>query len=863
MERDGYLFGGQVQGVGFRPFVYRVARRMGLTGFVGNTSEGVRVEVQGGRAALDAFALALENELPPLARVTSRRRTALPPVRDESGFRIIGSQGQSGHTVLVSPDVATCDACLADIRDPRNRRYGYAFTNCTDCGPRYTITRSIPYDRAVTSMGCFPLCPDCRAEYENPGDRRFHAQPNACPVCGPQLRLVEDAGEGVPPDGFRPDARGAEGAGAGPIGRAAAALARGRIVAVKGLGGFLLACDARNAAAVAELRRRKRRPHKALAVMVGDMESARRIVWLTPEEEALLAGPERPVVVARRRGGADALPGIIAPDVADLGIMLPYTPLHHLLLEAFARALPAGPGGQSREDAGKPPALVMTSGNAGGEPIALGNREALERLAGIADLFLIHNRDILIRADDSVIRLVRPAGGEGPPERHFLRRARGFVPRPTDLAPLPGGESRCVLAVGGELKSALCLTRGREAFVSQHVGDLNNPETFAFFRETAAHLISLLEVRPEAVVRDAHPDFLSSAFAEAYGQAHGVPVLLLQHHFAHMYSALAEHGHTGPALGLALDGTGLGDDGTIWGGELLLARPEAVSPATPSPGRRIGRLAPFPLPGGDSAVREPWRLARALLTLCASEAPGLPAEEGGCPGGTEAGHAAVAELVRADLTRRARGERGLMPWTSSCGRLFDAVSALLGLCDVISYEGQAAIRLEQAQHQDRSAASGEIAPIAPDVRSDAWGDAGRAAGHEAGPAGTRGEEGLFLREAPDGLLELDTLALFRRVLDLRRSGCSVGETARRFHLMLRENLAELARMGAARTGVAVVALSGGVLHNVTLARELPEALRRRGLTPLLHKDLPPGDGGLCLGQADWARRVLGAATTER
>lgn len=844
MERDGYLVCGQVQGVGFRPFVYRAARRLGLTGCVGNTSEGVRVEVQGGRAALNAFARALENDPPPLARVTSCRRTALPPVEGEHEFQIIRSQGQSGHTVLVSPDVATCDACLADIRDPRNRRYGYAFTNCTDCGPRYTITRSIPYDRAVTSMSCFPLCPDCRAEYENPGDRRFHAQPNACPVCGPRLRLIGDAGDGVPAAAFGPafrpafrsDAwsqRGEDGADADPIGRAAAALAQGRIVAIKGLGGFLLACDARNVSAVAELRRRKRRPHKALAVMVGDLESARRIAWLTPEEEALLAGPERPVVVAWRRGGV--LPEIIAPDVADLGIMLPYTPLHHLLLEAFGRAVRADRIGRDGENAGEPGVLVMTSGNAGGEPIALGNREALERLAGIADLFLVHNRDILIRADDSVVRLVRPTGDDAPPQRHFLRRARGFVPRPTDLAPLPRGESPCVLAVGSELKNTLCLTRGDEAFVSQHIGDVKNPETFAFLRETAAHLMALLEVRPEAVVRDAHPDLLSSVFAEEYGRGHGVPVLCLQHHFAHIYSVLAEHGHAGPAVGLALDGTGLGDDGTIWGGELLLVHPGAVSRAAPSPGRRIGRLRPFPLPGGDAAVREPWRLARALLTLCEHEDVGFRAGEGTLilPGGTEAGHAAVAELVRADLTRRARGERGLMLWTSSCGRLFDAVSALLGLCDAISYEGQAAIRLEQAQETRGK-------------RREAW--------PEAGP--------LFVREAPDGLLEIDTLALFREVVDCRRAGCPVGETARRFHLMLGEHLAELARIGAARAGVDVVALSGGVLHNVTLIRHLPEALIRRGLTPLLHKDLPPGDGGLCLGQADWARRALGAAAPE-
>ena len=840
MERDGYLFCGQVQGVGFRPFVYRAARQLGLTGLVGNTSEGVRVEVQGERASLDAFARVLENDLPPLARVTSRQRVPLPLLAEESGFRIVGSRGRGGHTVLVSPDVATCDACLADIRDPRNRRYGYAFTNCTDCGPRYTITRSIPYDRAVTSMSCFPLCPVCRAEYENPNDRRFHAQPNACPACGPRLRLVGGGVPSVPSGaGERTDAE--------CIDSAARALAQGRIAAIKGLGGFLLACDARNVEAVAELRRRKRRPHKALAVMVRDMESARRIVWLTPEEEALLAGPERPVVVARRRAaGADAdpLPRIVAPDVDDLGLMLPYTPLHHLLLDAFARETCAGPGRSGVA------ALIMTSGNAGGEPIALGNREALERLAGIADLFLLHNRDILIRADDSVIRLLPPLDGARPADRHFLRRARGFVPRPADLAPLRQGESRPVLAVGSELKNTLCLTRGCEAFVSQHVGDMKNPETFAFFRETAAHLASLLEVRPEAVVRDAHPDALSSVFAEEYGRAHGVPVLRLQHHFAHIYSVLAEHGHTGPAVGLALDGTGYGDDGTIWGGELLLVHPDAVRREDPLPGRRIGRFTPFPLPGGDMAVREPWRLARALLTLCDSDAyagrrgafppvcPSAPRaiSRAECPGGTAASHAAVAELVRADLARRGRGERGLMPWTSSCGRLFDAVSALLGLCDVISYEGQAAIRLEQAQDRDRAGSSWDGNGVSDDL--------------------TACDAPLVRREGGDGRFELDAPGLFLRVLQLRRGGCSVGETARRFHLMLAESLADLAAAGAAAAGVGVVALSGGVLHNVTLARHVPEALRRRGLTPLAHRDLPPGDGGLCLGQADWARRVL-------
>ena len=837
MRRHGYIIGGQVQGVGFRPFVYRAATRHGLTGHVGNTSDGVRVEVQGSDEALAAFAHALEHGLPPLARITSLRREELPLADGETAFAIAHSEGRHGHAVLVSPDVATCGNCLADMRDPANRRYRYPFTNCTDCGPRYTITRSIPYDRATTSMSCFPLCPDCAAEYNDPLDRRFHAQPNACPTCGPKVWLAA-APEGDP---RIPGPELAEGQHA--IERTAAALRAGNIVAVKGLGGFHLVCDATSAEAIALLRERKCRPHKSLAIMVPDLETARRVAHVSDAEAAALTSSERPIVVLASRG---VLPPAIAPDVDSIGVMLPYTPLHHLLLEAFAALSPL-------------PALVMTSGNAGGEPISLGNREALARLRHIADLFLLHNRDILIRADDSVVRVEplpeagfsidnnpqrypqkngipsacspslpdgAPAGlpstsaenveGEAgnfssgsllreAPPLHFFRRARGFVPRPLEL---PRDAGRCVLATGAELKNTLCLTRGKNAFLSQHVGDLKNLETFAFFQDMAEHLGGLLEVKPEAVVCDLHPDYLSTSYA----LDSGLPVLRLQHHFAHVYGVLAENGHDAPALGLALDGTGYGTDGTIWGGELLFVDPKAAREERY--GGRIGRLAPFPLPGGEAAIREPWRIASGFMGL--PEAEGLRgrfAEDMHAllrVDGKRAVHDAILEMVRREAT----------PMTSSCGRLFDAVSALLGLCPSVTYEGQAAIRLEA--YQDLSVTTSAPFPI-----------------RERG-----------------GLLELDTAAFFLHLLELRRAGVPVPDLARRFHLGLTEGLAELALSGARRCGVRTVALSGGVFHNRTIALLLPEALARRGLVPLTHHALPPGDGGLSYGQAAWASHVL-------
>lgn len=791
LRRCRLLASGQVQGVGFRPFVYRLALRHGLTGRVGNTSDGVRIEVQGPPDAVDAFCRELPATLPPLARLTSCAAEYVEPLPEESAFAIVPSSGRSGHHVLVSPDVGACPDCLADMEDPGNRRYRYPFTNCTNCGPRFTITRAIPYDRDSTSMACFPLCPACREEYENPLDRRFHAQPNACPICGPRVWLVTENGTDMtttlPAEEGGTSVRPAD---TEALRQAASLLRQGKILALKGLGGFHLVCDAGNPEAVALLRRRKIRPHKPLAVMVPDLATARRVAVLTQREEELLAGSERPIVVCARR--TDVLPGILSPDTATLGVVLPYTPLHVVLLDLYREELSVG----------APAALVMTSGNAGGEPICLGNREALRRLGHIADAFLLHNRDILVRADDSVVRAIAGAscgreGDEPLPPEIFYRRARGYVPRPV----FPGGTRGCVLGCGPELKSTLCLTREDAAFVSQHIGDLQNLETFAFYQEVAAHLEALLEARPEAVVCDLHPDYLSSQFAAQLAEERGLPLWRLQHHFAHAWSVLAENACHGPALALTLDGTGLGEDGTIWGGELLLVDTKTLEQ------RRLGRLSPFMLPGGEAAIREPWRIAQGFLTASGATCPSSPWE-------AEPGTKAVEEMIR----------RGVhCPLTSSCGRLFDAVAALLGLCARATYEGQAAVRLEAAQR----VSAGKVDRV------------------YATP----------LRECGE-LLELDSQSLFLAVLEDIRRGADVGLVSARFHAGLAVRLADMTAIAAERTGIRNVGLSGGVLQNATLAALLPQLLCRRGLTPLLHRVLPANDGGVSLGQAVWGQGKL-------
>lgn len=625
---------GQVQGVGFRPHVHALAQRFGLTGWVLNDPQGVLIEVQG--AATAAFRTALSDEAPPLARIDSVVCETVPPLPGEGSFAIRHSESAGAITTGIGPDAAVCPACLAELFDPADRRYRYAFLNCTHCGPRYTITRRLPYDRPQTAMAGFPLCPDCMAEYRDPADRRFHAQPTACPTCGPRLSH--------PPEDIL------------------AALRDGRIVAIKGLGGFHLACDATRADAVERLRRVKQRNGKPFALMVANPESAARHVCMDADVRRLLEGVARPIVLLRRRADAPELAPDIAPGLAWLGVMLPYTPLHYLLFhEAAGR--PDGTGWlREPQDL----TLVMTSANPGGEPLAIGNGEARERLAGIADLIVDHDRDIVIRADDSVVRKLAGAPA-------FLRRGRGHVPEPIRLArAVPP-----ILAVGGHLKATICVTRGDEAFLSQHIGDLDNAATLGFLEETVAHLLHILGVEPVAVAHDKHPDFQSTRFAERSG----LPAVAVQHHHAHVAAVMAEHRIEGPALGLALDGFGLGEGGGSWGGEMLLVDGMRSE--------RLGSLAPLAQPGGDVAARQPWRMAAAALVRMGRADEIVPRFAGHGP----------AEGVRRMV------ERGInAPLTSSCGRWFDAACGLLGVRAVAGFEGEAPMALESLVRRPRVAA---------------------------------------------------------------------------------------------------------------------------------------------------------------
>lgn len=625
---------GTVQGVGFRPHVHRLAGELDLAGWVRNDRRGVVAEVEGYPLAVEAFLRLIAADAPPLARV-ERVLAVDADVTGERGFSIVESAAGGAADALVAPDAATCEDCLRELADPADRRFRYPFVNCTNCGPRYTIVRGVPYDRASTTMAGFELCPACRAEYHDPADRRFHAQPNACPQCGPQARLLDAGGDEVA------GASDAVAAASDAVAAAAAALRRGAIVAVKGLGGYHLACLAANAEAVRALRARKHREDRPFALLAGDLAAARALVWLTPAAEAQLLSPERPIVLASRRPGAAVAPAV-APGHPELGVMLPYTPLHHLLAA----------------DAGAP--LVLTSGNVSDEPIAYRDEDALERLAGIADFFLVHDRPIHTRVDDSV---VRPGS--------ILRRSRGYVPRALAL-PVPA--QRYLLACGAELKSTFCLAREERAWVSHHIGDLKNVETLNSFGEGVELLERLFAVAPELVAHDLHPDYLSTRFALGLD---GVEAVAVQHHHAHLAACLAEHGMAEPAVGAIFDGAGLGTDGSVWGGELLAGDLKGFE--------RAGHLWPVRLPGGDRAAREPWRMACAWL----AEALGGPAPLPAALAGRVDGQVwrAVSEMVRTGLAS---------PVTTSAGRLFDAVAALCGLRTHVTYEGQAAIELEAA-----------------------------------------------------------------------------------------------------------------------------------------------------------------------
>ena len=747
---------GIVQGVGFRPYVYRLATGRHLSGTIHNTSAGVTIEIQGPAETVQDFVEHLPAEAPPLARITSFAVLDVP-CNDDRDFRIVHShEGQEVRT-LISPDVALCPDCLRELFDPKDRRYLYPFINCTNCGPRFTIIRDIPYDRPSTSMAVFPMCPSCLTEYENPLDRRFHAQPNACWECGPRVELWDKSGRRI-------ECRD-------PIGEAISGLQAGLIVAVKGLGGFHLAADASNSAAVALLRRRKRRVEKPFAVMVQDLHAAEEICELEAAAATVLRSIQRPIVLLPKKEPS-AIPDTVAPFNRYLGIFLPYTPLHYLLLAE---------GGFK--------ALVMTSGNLSEEPIAIDNREAIHRLNGLADYFLVHNRDILLRCDDSVVRV---AGGV---TRH-LRRSRGFVPVPVFLK----DDQPSVLAVGGELKNTVCLTKGKHAFLSQHVGDLENVESYNFFHQAVQHLERILEIKPKIIAYDLHPDYFSTRWAR---QQNGAQLVAVQHHHAHIASCMAENHLEGRVIGFALDGTGYGTDGHIWGGEVLIAGYQNFE--------RAAHFEYVPMPGGASAIREPWRMAVSYLAHhFGREFLNL-----------DVPFVRQLNQPKVDFLLRMMEQRVNSPPTSSCGRLFDAVAALIGIRQQVNYEAQAAIELEMAITSSED------------------------------------ETGYPLELAPDGdHWIIGTRPLFDALLHDLGQDLPWATMSRRFHNGLVAGFAQLATVLRTKTALNRVCLSGGTFHNIYLLQRLEAHLSNAGFEVFTQKEVPCGDGGLSLGQALVAARNL-------
>lgn len=716
---------GLVQGVGCRPFIFRLASELGLAGWVRNHSAGVTIEVEGPPATLDAFVDKLVENFPVPGRL-EELTTATVPATGEVGFRIVASEASGAALAWVLPDLALCPDCRRELLDPGDRRYGYAFLNCTHCGPRFTIIRDVPYDRAHTTMAAFALCDACRAEYEDPHDRRFHAQPTACAACGPRLSLA--------------------------VATAADGLRAGRILAVKGLGGYHLAVDATNDAAVARLRERKQREARPLAVMVLDLAGARALGTVSDHEAELLASPAAPIVLLDRRADAP-LAESVAPGQTTVGVLLAYTPLHVLLLRAVGRP------------------LVMTSGNLSDEPIAHRDEDAAARLGGLADLFLAHDRPIERRCDDSVLRAWRG-------RTLFIRRSRGYAPAPLRLA--PGGPS--VLAVGGHQKNTFCLTRGSEAFLSHHVGDLENAAALAAFETGIADFERLFDLRPERLACDLHPDYLATRYAHQRAAREGLPLTEVQHHHAHIAACLADNERADEVLGLAFDGTGYGPDGTIWGGEALLADRRGY--------RRVARVRPFALAGGEAAVRQGWRVALDLARQAACDFE---------PGVDPAQASAVRQML-------AGGFRCVT--TSSAGRLFDGFSALCGVAAVSRYEGEAAVRLEGCAVDDGEALPFDVARV-----GELW--------------------------------ELDWRPAVAAALQSHARGVSPAALAGRFH----RGLAAAATRLCDELGAATVALGGGCWQNVRLLSLVVDGLSARGHEVLTHRRVSPNDGGLSWGQA--------------
>ena len=751
--RVGVRVRGTVQGVGYRPFVWSLAHRLGVRGHVGNDADGVFIEAEGGEGAIRAFLAALRDEAPPLAAVEEVEHHRIGPTGGTQFAIVASPTGVADRVTTVSPDVALCDACRRELLDPTDRRYRYPFINCTDCGPRFTIIRALPYDRPRTTMAGFTMCGLCQAEYDDPSQRRFHAQANACPSCGPHVW-------------WRPVGGGASCAKEDAIAAALACLAHDGIVAVKGIGGFHLACRATSTTAIAMLRARKHREEKPLAVMAPDLEAVRRFAIVREDDARLLQGRERPIVILPRSPAPTLdLPPSLGPGHHTLGVMLPYSPLHELLMDGEV--------------------LVMTSGNLVDEPIARTNDEALARLAPLVDGFLLHDREIHVATDDSVIRHV---GGRELP----IRRSRGYAPYPVRLP----GEVPSVLAVGGELKATGCLTRDRYAFLSQHIGDVGNHETLESLQEACAHLERLFDVSPRRVACDLHPGYESTRWAIAHAAARGLPVTRVQHHHAHLVSLAAEHGwlHE-PLLAFVFDGTGLGTDGAIWGGEVLLGDASGFE--------RLGHLAATPLPGGDASIRRPSRLALAQLRSAGVPwDPGLPPMQD------------WPEVPRAVLARQLERNLNCVA-TTSMGRFLDAAASIAGVRQRVSYEGQAAIELEALA----STAPSDGASYAFALRQE-----GMALVFDGGPV---------------------LAAAARDVL----AGVEAAVIARRVHTAVCDMMVEVADALRSRAPGMRIGLTGGVFQNVLLTSEVAERLRRAGFTPLSHHLVPPNDGGLALGQA--------------
>ena len=764
---------GVVQGVGFRPFVYGLAIKHDLKGWVYNTSEDVKIEVEGKSEAVKQFQLELKAKAPPLAHIEDTTTTYRHPIGYKK-FEIRNSLAVEGKYQLISPDIATCQTCLSELLNPNDRRYRYPFTNCTNCGPRFTIIESMPYDRPKTTMRHFHMCPQCQAEYDNPLDRRFHAQPNACPKCGPRVKLVDAQGKEAV-------AQKAKQAHSDAIAIASQLLEEGKIIAIKGLGGFLLACDATNEWAVNTLRHRKKRSSKPFAVMVSDIDEAKRHCYVSPSEEKLLTSIQNPIVLTKWKSDS-SVSREVAPNLEYLGVMLPYTPLHHTLLR----------------DTQLP--LVMTSGNLSEEPIAKDNDEALRRLSGIADYFLIHNRDIYSRYDDSVAMVEKETC-------QLVRRARSYAPYPITLP----FKAKQVLGCGAAMKNTFCLTKDSYAFLSQHIGDLENWETVEHFIDTISLYKRLFHIKPDLIACDLHPDYLSTKYAQELGRTFangqdsvGIKLIPVQHHHAHIASCMADNGLEAPVIGVVFDGTGLGSDGHIWGGEFLVADYQSFN--------RMGHLEYLPLPGGDAAIERPYRTAIAyILSLLGENAlSGLA-------------FAKQVDEVEISIIKRQIETRLNSPLSSSMGRLFDAVSALIGIRDRIDYEGQAAVELEMA----------------------AYPCAGQKHNEEA--TSEQNYPYHIIEDKSVRVIKLDDL-LSAIIGDLSQ-GIPQGRISIKFHNTVAQMTNEICQAITNETGIKQVALSGGVFQNRLLLRKAINLLENNGFQVFTHRQAPCNDGGIALGQA--------------